>query len=229
MLFVQVFRWVKMLVLKANLWGIKASLNYQYMFPVDPVGNQTGDTEAFLPTIIRFDYSNTGNKYFFWQDRIYFEPALSTYWFMDIQKFSNNEFNFNLKLNLFIYKFMEISFSSVSYNRRTYLYFPSLADEVGVASVNPIYDLLRSFNYFNISDRYASSFKIKNLSLKVIHHLHDWDVSLEYAGSPKLKTLDDGSLQYQWTPSLSINIQWNAIPNIKSNIREDEEGLHIRG
>ncbi len=219
----------KVLTLKTNLWGVKASLNYQYMYPVDPIGNQISDTEVFLPTVIRFDYSNSGNKYFFWRDRIYFEPALSTYWFMDIQRFSNNEFNFNMKFNFFIYKFMEISFSSVSYNRRTYLYFPSLAEKVGVAPVNPIYDLLRSFNFFNVADRYASSFKIKNLSLRVVHHLHDWDVSLEYVGSPQLKTLPDGSKQYQWTPSLSINIQWNAIPNIKSNLREDEEGIHIRG
>ena len=48
--------------------------------------------------------------------------------------------------------------------------------------MNPLTDLLQSFNFFNIQDRYTSNFKLRSLSVKLVHHLRDWDVSFEYAG-----------------------------------------------
>ncbi len=211
------------------LYGLSASLLLQYMYPINPYGETVGTERILLPSVVALRYNLPGVSYYFWKNRIKLSFALSTNWHINIQKYSDNNFNFLFKFNLSIYKFLELAFSSESYNRHTYLYIPSMAEGVDMKWVNPLSDLLRSFNFFNIEDRYASSFKIKNLSFRMIHHLHDWDVSVQYSGSPTLKTENDGTRRYVWEPTFSIFVKWNAIPQIKARVEETSTGFDIGG
>jgi hypothetical protein len=88
-------------------------------------------------------------------------------------------------------------------------------------------DLLRSFNFFNIEDRKASAFKLKNIVVDMVHHMHDWDLTLRYEGKPLLESLA-GKPVYTWSDSFSILLQWTPIPELRSNLKGDEDGFFIR-
>ncbi len=215
--------------LKLVLYGLSASLLFQYMYPIDPYGEVTGNEKSLFPSTVAFQYSLPGFDYYMWKNRIKISLGFDTGWHINLQKYSDNNFNFLFKFNLSIYKFLELSFASESYNKHTYLYIPQMAERVNMRWVNPLTDLLRSFNFFNIEDRYASSFKIKNLTFRMIHHLHDWDVSVGYSGSPFLKVENDGTMKYVWEPSFSISVKWNAIPQIKAKVEKTSNGFNIGG
>jgi hypothetical protein len=124
---------------------------------------------------------------------------------------------------------LEFSFSSVSSNTKLYRYVPAWAALVEESWVNPLEDLAASFNFWNIVDRYNSGFKIRTLAFKAVHHLHDWDLSMEYQGSPQLRVLPSGLRQFEWTPTFTILVQWIPVPEIRSRIRSDTTGVSLRG
>ncbi len=210
-----------------TLFDFSANLIFQSMYPINPYGDVIGTEEEFLPSVVWLKYKIPEISLYFWKNRINFEMAVATDWHINLQKYADNEFSFKLKLNLTIYKFLDLSFSSESYNKRTYLYIPAMADRVDMNWVNPLYDLVKSFNFFHIEDRYASSFKLRRIALKIIHHLHDWDVYAEYSGKPTLSTNAAGVSSYIWEPAFSIFVKWNAIPQIKSTIKHDTTGWMI--
>jgi hypothetical protein len=90
-----------------------------------------------------------------------------------------------------------------------------------------ITDLLKSFNFFNIQDRYESAFKLKSIVVDMVHHMHDWDLTLRYEGKPMLET-QAGRPVYTWSDSFSIMLQWTPIPEMRSKLTGDEEGIFIR-
>jgi hypothetical protein len=91
--------------------------------------------------------------------------------------------------------------------------------------VNPLWDLTRSFFFWSIDDRHATAFKLRSISIKAILHLHDWDLSFEYQGSPKLNP----ARQYQWTPAFAIQVKWAAIPEVNARMHQDTSGtFYIR-
>jgi hypothetical protein len=94
--------------------------------------------------------------------------------------------------------------------------------------VNPLTDLAQSFNFANNDDRRRSGFKIQTISLKAVQHFPDWDVSVEYQGSPQLITHTNASgmqyVQNEWSPTFSIQVKWKAVPEVKSNIHQEYTG-----
>ena len=143
---------------------------------------------------------------------------------MDLQKVTDNSLIVNIGFDLKIHEFLDFTFNSSSENNRTYRYIPSLAEEMGEPWVNPFDDLLKSFNFFdNGKSRYESFFKLKSLDFKAVHHLSDWDLTVEYSGSPNIYYPDSGIPEWKWNSELTVMMQWNPIPEIKSvvNIKDD--------
>jgi hypothetical protein len=208
-----------------KLWGFSSTFTAQTMLPVDGLGRPTGSPAAFLPSTFRIGYDYSGGPFWFWRNRIKLQGSVKSGWSMNLQKYTDNTLDFALTLTLSIYQFLDLSFSSVSNNTGMYRYFPSL---VGNGAINPVVDLLRSFNFFNDNDRRASLFKIRSLSIKVVHHLHDWDLNFEYQGSPQLR-VTGGRQQYEWNQVFAIRVQWNAIPEVQSTMSADSTGLNLRG
>jgi hypothetical protein len=189
--------------------------------------------QAFLPSTIRLGYESGGDPTWFWKDRIKLDLLVKTHWYLNLQKYTDNLFDFGLTFNVSVYKFLDLSFSSLSNNSRTYLYFPGLAASLGQAPVNPLTDLLNSFNFFSPTARVNSSFKIRTITAKAVQHFHDWDLTFQYQGSPQLITTTDPktskqTTQYTWSPTFAIQIQWNAVPEIKSDIHGDTTGAFLR-
>jgi len=187
-----------------------------------------------VPSTVRLGYESGGDPVWYWKDRIKADLSVKTHWYMNLQKYTDNLFDFTLAFNVSIYKFLDLSFSSLSDNSRTYLYFPSMARSLGQTSINPITDLINSFNFFNPTARINSSFKIRTITAKVVQHFGDWDLTFQYQGSPQLITTTDPNTakqttQYTWSPIFAIQVQWNAVPEIKSNIHGDNTGAFLRG
>lgn len=182
--------------------------------------------QDFLPSTVRLGYEAGGDPMWFWMDRIKMDLSVKTHWYMNLRKYTDNLLDFGLALNLSISKSLDLSFSSLSNNTRTYLYFRQ-------PWVNPISDLLGSFNFFDRNERIASAFKIQTITAKAVQHFSDWDLTLQYQGSPQLITTTDKKTkkqitQYTWSPTFAIQIQWNAVPEVKSNIHGDNTGVGLR-
>ncbi len=174
------------------------------------------------PATLNLAYTSGSNPRYFWKDRIKVDASVQTSWNMNLQQPSINELDLTFNLNFSIYKFLDLTFSSVSYNNQTYLYFPAWA---GANYKSPLEDLIQSINFFNIQDRYKSNFKLRSLSVTLVHHLRDWDVSFTYTGSPQLRTLTSGRQAIEWTPTFSLQIKWIAVPVMQSTIQADYTGI----
>jgi len=185
----------------------------------DPVGS----AEYLLPSEVFIGYQSLPIPLYMWKNRIRLDTDLSAGWTIDLHKYTDSIMEFSLALNLSVYKFLDLTFSVTSFNTESYRYIPAFAKELDEPWISPFTDIARSFNFFNIRDRYASSFNLKSVSLLAVHHLGDWDLSFEYAGEQVLETQPDGSEQYVWTPIFSIILQWKPIPEIRKEVATDPE------
>jgi len=189
------------------------------------VALNTGSPNKLVPATVRVGYEATGDPLWSWKDRMKLVPGLKTHWYLNLQTYVDNLFDFSPSLTLTIYKSLDLTFSSVSNNTRTYLYIPGWS---GLPWVNPLSDLMQSFNFFNSDDRRRSGFKIQTISLKAVQHFPDWDVTVQYQGSPQLITHTNPSgTQYQqneWSPTFSIQVQWKAVSEVKSTIHQEYTG-----
>ncbi len=172
---------------------------------------------SLTPATLNLGLNTGSNPMWFWKDRVKVDASVQSSYNINLQTPTVNELDFTFNLNFSIYKFLDLTFQSVSYNNQTYLYFAPY-------NMNPLTDLLRSFNFFNVRDRYLSNFKIRSLSVTMVHHLKDWDVSFTYSGSPQLNSATNA---IQWTPSFTFQVKWIAVPFLQSTIQGDQTGMTV--
>ncbi len=218
------------LVSTVNLWIFNAEYKAEYKKPWyydQGSGWIEEDEENFVPS--EFNAGIDFSRYFYpvWKNRIRYKTNMSTSWEMDLQKFTENSLVFNFGFDMNVSEFLDLTFSTKSENNKTYRYIPSYAEELGEEWINPFSDLLKSFNFFDTESRYESFFKLKEIKFKAVHHLHDWDLTLEYTGEPKLYTPDTGNSQWKWDSKLTILMQWNPIPEIKSDISISDNDISM--
>ncbi len=166
-------------------------------------------------------YVSLGQPVWFWKDRIRVDPWVNTRWNINLQNYIDNLFDFSLSVKLSVYKSLEITFSSNN-NTRTYLVFPGLPGPGRLAVGEPPDRPLESLT--SPTSRPArSGFKIQSLALKVVHHLPDWDVTVQYTGSRAVS-----GRQIRVGPQLCHHRAWVAVPQVKSNIKGDYTGVTLR-
>ena len=216
-------------VTSVNLWDLSGSFNMDYAKPQEfNFGTnswQDAPGEALLrPSYITLSYNPVGKERLYWKNRIRIGASLNTSWSMNILQFTDNSLDFSLTFDFWLYRVLKLSLTTSSYNNRTFLYFPKLADKLGQAPVNLIPDLLSSFNFFDRSAREQSAFNLRSIKVEAVHYLHDWNLSLSYEGKPYLVETDPGPPavnEYQWKSSFSIILQWQPIPELRSNIKRE--------
>ena len=218
-----------------NLWGFSAS------YTADRLSIGGPEWGSLEPSLVSAAYRLAERDLYLWKDRIQLQAAMSTGWTMNLRDPVQNNLDFVFTFKMFVHEFLELAFTSISYNNRTFRYFRGVAEELGVTYVNPVQDLLRSFNFANPNDRLASAFKLRSINLTLIHHLHDWDLTLQYTGRPELTYRDDPRTpvvdiryRYEWRSSFSVMMQWIPIPEMRSTVRgerlgEDPWDLSLRG
>lgn len=118
-----------------------------------------------------------------------------------------------------VHRFLTLYFSVLSRNDSVWRYIPKVSKEQGLDPINPLEDLLKSFNFFNRDDRESSLFKMKSISFGFIRDLHDWELKFDYTGNREL-SYDESSYLWNNTYSVSIGLKEVEEVNISSKIRE---------
>jgi hypothetical protein len=87
-------------------------------------------------------------------------------------------------------------------------------------TVNPIVDLVKSFNFFNRDDREESNFKLKSISFGLVRDLHDWELKLDYTGN---RELSYDATRYIWDNTFSISLGLREVPGVTVHTTLDEK------
>lgn len=183
----------------------------------------------FLPQSLRLTYFYDVKNLKFWKNRITSTIHLETNWDIALQEFTNTQFKFTCNWNFEINDFLTFGINVASHNYRTYLYFPDWANRADMEWINPVIDLLKSFNFFSEQDRRNSNFKLDTVGINLTHRLHDWDLKLTYSGKQDIVTGADGISKYEWKPDFTLSLEWNPIPELKHEISQENGILNLRG
>lgn len=161
---------------------------------------------------------NFSDSYLFLGDR-----EITAGWLLDWEHNFINPVLDNLSslfsLNALVHPLWTFYFSVLSRNDDIWRYIPKSARERGQEPVNPVKDLLKSFNFFNVEDRKDSYFKMKSLSLGLIHDLHDWELKFDYTGNRELSF--DGS-RYLWNNTYSVSIGLKEVEGVNMHTEYSE-------
>jgi len=221
-----------------NLWNLSGSLNMDYsklqVFDFGTESWQDATGEAKLrPSYITLSYNSVGEERLFWKNRIRIGTSVNTSWYMNILQFTDNSLDFSLTFDFWLYRVLKLSLTTSSYNNQTYLYFPKLAEKLGQEPKELLPDLFSSFNFFDRgngepSAREQSAFNLRSIKVEAVHYLHDWNLSLSYEGKPYLVETVVAN-EYQWKSTFSVILQWQPIPELRSNIKRswnDEDDVY---
>jgi lipopolysaccharide assembly outer membrane protein LptD (OstA) len=211
-----------------QLWFLNFSFlaedinGYSFALPLGWIpASESGFKPSRASASVKYTYSPDP----FWKNRVDFSFGINSSWTMNLQKYTDTAFIFDLKLNLEIAEFLKLSFSSSSVNRATYRYIPGFSGNLGLDDLNIIRDLIKSFNFFDKKDRIESNFNLESLNVSATHHLRDWDLSFEYSGLPVLITNNDNSKEYQMKTEFKIFLTWKPVPEIKKNINYSDNEI----
>ncbi|NQT57785.1 MAG: LPS-assembly protein LptD [Bacteroidetes bacterium] len=164
-----------------------------------------GGSGEIIPAIIKVFSDQTLTELSFWKNRIVLSTDIISNWNYNFQNPGDNLLSVSFKLNLRIEEFLDISIVSKSRNSATHHYFDGSSDYDNI-----LVDLLKSFNFFNIDDRYASNFNLSEIEMHITHYMKDWNLNFDYSGEIALN--EDN--EYEWSPLASIYISWKAVPEI---------------
>ena len=178
---------------------------------------------------LSFAYSYNSPQ--FWKNRITMGFDISTSLQYNFMRFTDSKLDFGLSLNLKIHKLFDISLSMKSTNTALFLYSKNLVSKLNVGadpsnqitSISFFEDLFRSFG--SKEQRKASNFNLSTVSLKMTHHLGEWDLIFDYSGAPTTFNTSTGtnSNTSSWKRNFSISVAWKAIDLIKTDINVDRE------
>ena len=220
---------IEALSAKLNLMFFSANFTAKntYNYEFDPVsGWIQAEDETFIPESLSFGLAHKSDDIIFWKNRVNLNFDLDTDLNFKLIQFTDTNFIFKLGFELSIFKFIDLKFDVSSINNSIYRYIPYYCEQVGVNQINLFEDLMKSFNFFQEDnrDRKESSFNLQSINISMTHDLHDWDLTLKYSGSPYINKEGDKPF-YDWKNSLDIALVWKAIPDIKSEIEIDNDGV----
>ncbi|MBI9105533.1 MAG: LPS-assembly protein LptD [Spirochaetales bacterium] len=192
----------------------------EYDFNVDSGWQSTG-SQSFQAKDLKAGLNSKSETYSLWKNRIKFDYNLNSFIDFDLVQFTDSVFNFSLAFDFEIFEFLTLTLKSVSENTVLYKYITDYTNVIGVSTLNIFEDLLKSFNFFDINDRYESNFNLKTISVGLSHDLHDWDLNVDYSGKPWVDE-SSGIPKYEWENKLSIYLKWKSITDIKTEIEIDK-------
>ena len=218
---------IDLLSTSLRVFPVTASLNARYTegvrFVGPPIPWESDGNEALRATDadVRIDYRHESDP--LWRNRIRWGVRTDALLRMNLLRYTESFLDFRLGFNLKIHEFLDLSFSSVSRNAVVYQYVGSLADRVNVPQRSAVEDIVQSFNFGNRAAREDSPFNIQSISVAAVHHLDDWDFTVRYTGSPELVQDGSGADRYRWVPLLELSLVWRPIPEIRTEVRFDDD------
>ena len=171
---------------------------------------------------LRLGYSESFGPHYEWRNRIRvgFSPATS--WTVDFVEPRSSRFTLTTALTVAVHEFLDLSFRTASSNNRTYCYVAAWADD-SCSTRDPLEDLWWSVSFWDESKRRQSNFKVDRISLSAVHHLQDWDLTVEFAARPVAR---DGGFR-EFTSQFSVFVQWIPVPEIRGRVSGDDEAIFL--
>ncbi|MGD9940602.1 MAG: hypothetical protein AB7T74_12445 [Clostridia bacterium] len=180
--------------------------------------------ETFRLSNFHASYKNSWKPPPIWKNRLAWTLDLGLDAQQSLVRFSDSSMDLTFGFTFKVHEFIDVKIESVSRNAALWRYYPGLfgLDPDLFPPVNPVEDILRSFNFFESSetDRRESLFKLKSLSASMVHDLHDWDLTASLSLAPEL---DSETSEYYFKPFFSILLAWRAVPEFKSSYKLDGE------
>lgn len=145
------------------------------------------------------------------------ETFISLSYSHDFINFRYNTIQFTFGLNLQIFELWRFSFSVQSENNRAYRYIPKYAEEENEEWVNPIVDLLNSFNFADQGLRAESLFKLGSIETSIWHDLDGWEIMASFVVRPSAlpHDLSSGSVKGSyWDKEFWITFNLTDFPGV---------------
>jgi lipopolysaccharide assembly outer membrane protein LptD (OstA) len=215
-------------------WGFEAKYTHQRTTPYDfnsvtRQWEETGTgTPQFLPFQLLFAYTLDIPLVQWWHYRNSLSAKLNASWPINLQQYSDMPFTLNYALVYKLSRFLDLQVAEGVTNQAVFRYFPFLVNSLGpgvVSEVNPLQDLWDSLSFWDQAALRRTNFKMTNLTVGLVHYLDDWQIKLDYTGSPQLTTT--GVSQYQWVSTLTLLVQWNPLPELKKQLIWDQNGTIV--
>jgi hypothetical protein len=176
---------------------------------------------SFMVNAMAMAYKTSWKPPAAWRRRIQWTMDVNATAQQSFLRFTDSYLNFVYGLTFKVHEFLDLSLSSTSKNSSLWRYFPAafeIPEEIDIEPVNPLADLLASFDFFDGTGeaREGSLFKLKSLEVTATHHLHDWDLALKLTASPVLE-----DLEYVFKTDFSVTLSWNSVSQIKASYSKE--------
>lgn len=218
------------LSLSVSGFGLTASYSMGWTKPYELISGQgwiMQNENEFIPKTALFTYSIPAKTLYSWYNRISFAPSLSTSINLDLIRPTDSSFVFTPAFTFKINKALDVTFSAESRNQVLFRYIQNLYDyDVKMpGETNLLVDLFDSFAFWNTDLRKASGFKLKKISIKLTHELHDWVLNSEFKIEPRLLK-DTTPYHYDFSPYFSLSVVWRPMSSMKTTI-QDKYGTFV--
>lgn len=208
--------------------GLRGNLRFAYdkAYQLDADEGWVAQTEAFQAADLAIYFNHVFRLPPLWFDRIQFSSTVTAEARQSFLRFSTSSLSLNLSFSFKIFEFLELTFSSVSYNSSMWRYYSDLfvlpAEFGNLEPINPIVDILNGFRFFDADDslRRASLFKLKSLSLDLVHYMEDWNLTFNLTATPYLNTEIQN---YEFRTTFTVKLAWLAVPEIKTEVQRTGE------
>jgi hypothetical protein len=151
----------------------------------------------------------------YWKKRIGLSLSADAEWHQNLLDVYDNELKVAFTLGFSIEEFLDLTVTSVSRNTNMSSYFSSTGERE-----NLFLDLLKSFNFFNETDRRQSDFNLDSIQIGIVHYMKDWDLNAKISGNVGY----DGE-QWRWMPKVSVYLRWKAISELDFEAALSQEGV----
>ena len=161
----------------------------------------------FLKDSLGFSIKLSQDKITMWKGRIGFEQSLNMSFTYDFGNPYRTSFGIDYTMSFAIAEFLDLSVGVSSANKTFARYYDN-----GVFSFSAMMeDLWRSFDFFG-EGRKNTGFNLNSFKVSLVHYMRDWDLHVDAQGSMTTKY----SNKYEWVPTVTVYIKWNAIPELKT-------------
>jgi hypothetical protein len=189
---------------------------------------------SFNPVSFTLGYNPTLKQDSIFKNMLSYNIGLTSSVYLDLLRYNFSRFTLGISAKATVSRFMDISFAFLSENSSIYRYLQDIpgfqiegAPRVG-GETNIFEDLLNSFNFFDMEKRRSSGFKMKSLNLSLVHHLGDWDATLDVKLTPYLDDAGTGvPPTYRFNTEVAFTVRWIPISEIKTEVTYNERTDHF--
>ena len=165
----------------------------------------------FIKDTLNISLKLSQDKVTFWKRRVGFDSSLSSAFNYDFQNPYRTSLTINFKFNLSIAEFLDVSFSVSSANKSFSKYYKDGKYDLALMWE----DLINSFDFFSPAEttkRRNTGFNLSSFRITAVHYMRDWNLYIDAQGSLTTQY----SNKYEWVPTVTVYLQWNAIPELKT-------------